>query len=86
MRNNKQCDKLRPPNCSKNKNNASVTNSHLPRGLAMPAIPEILIPNFQTAVDRVTDFWNVEPGREFCRFGRKFGEVPEQFLPDFPCE
>ena len=56
MENHKEADELMPPNCRKSKNNASVTNSHLPRGLAMPAMPEFLIPNSQTAVDRVTDF------------------------------
>jgi hypothetical protein len=45
-----------PPNCRKSKNNASVTKSHLPMVIAMPAIPKFLIPNSQTAVDRVTDF------------------------------
>jgi hypothetical protein len=79
MENHKKADELMPPNCRKRKNNASVTKSHLPMVIAMPTIPEFLIPNSQTAVDRVTDFWNVEAGREF-------GGFPEQFLPDFPCE
>ena len=44
------------PNCRKSKNNASVTKSHLPMVIAMPIIPEFVIPNSQRAVDRVTDF------------------------------
>ena len=44
------------PNCRKKKNNASVTKSHLPMVIAMPTIPEFLIPNSQRGVDRVTDF------------------------------
>ncbi len=79
MGNNKKSDKLMAPKCRKRKNNALVTKSHLPMVIARPTIPEFLIPNSQTAVDRVTDFWNVEAGREF-------GGFPEQFLPDFPCE
>ena len=44
------------PNCRRSKNNASVTKSHLPMVIGMPTNPEFLIPNSQTAVDRVTDF------------------------------
>jgi hypothetical protein len=56
MENHKKADELMPPNCSKRKNNASVAKSYLPIVIAMPTIPEFLIPNSQRAVDRVTDF------------------------------
>ena len=56
MENHKEADELMPPNGRKRKNNVSVTKSHLPMLIPMPTIPEFLIPNSQTAVDRVTDF------------------------------
>ncbi len=56
MGNNKEADELMPSNSRNSKNNASLTKSHLLRGLAMPTIPEFLAPNSQRAVNRVTDF------------------------------